>query len=101
MSENVVVKTCEHIKTNGEPCGSPALTGSGYCYFHDRFHDLNNMPGAPDYIPPVLEDHLSVQLFIMQITKAQICSSISPVEASHLLNFARIAMQNLRLARTK
>ena len=101
MSENVVVKTCEHIKTNGEPCGSPAVGSSLYCYFHHRFHDLSDMPGAPDYEIPVLEDYLSIQLFIMQIAKAQNIRSIAPGEASVMLKLARTAMQNLRLIKAK
>ena len=28
------VRQCEHIKSNGEFCGSPALRGRNYCYFH-------------------------------------------------------------------
>jgi len=94
-----LTKTCEHIKTDGDPCGSPALADRQFCYFHNRFHDLNDMPGGPDYEVPVLEDHLSVQLFIMQIAKAQCCGSISPLQANSMLSFARIAMQNLRLLR--
>ena len=29
-----VARQCEHIKSNGEFCGSPALRGRNYCYFH-------------------------------------------------------------------
>jgi hypothetical protein len=94
-----MIKICEHIKTNGEPCGSPALTERDYCYFHNRFNDLNDMPGAPDYLVPVLEDHLSVQLFIMQIAKAQACRSINPEQAKFMLDIARTAMSNLRHTR--
>ena len=95
------IKTCEHTKIDGQPCGAPALRDRDYCHFHERFYDLNEMPGAADYEPPVLEDALSVQLFITQITKAQLCGSISPFEAGNLLKLARAAMQNLRLARAK
>jgi hypothetical protein len=28
------MRACEHIKSNGEFCGSPALRGRAYCYFH-------------------------------------------------------------------
>ena len=101
MSEEIIVKSCEHIKINGEPCGSPALRDRDYCYFHEAFYDLNHMPGSPDYEPPVLEDNLSVQLFITQITKALLCGSITPMQANNLLTLARAAMQNLRLAKTK
>jgi hypothetical protein len=27
-------RQCEHIKSNGEFCGSPSLRGRNYCYFH-------------------------------------------------------------------
>jgi len=27
-------RQCEHVKSNGEFCGSPALRGRNYCYFH-------------------------------------------------------------------
>jgi hypothetical protein len=57
------------------------------------------MPGSPEYLLPALEDHLSVQLFIMQVAKAQMCRSINSDMAAQYLTFARMAMQNLRLAR--
>jgi hypothetical protein len=100
MSEQTI-QTCKHIKIDGQPCGSPALRDLDYCHFHEQFYDLNHMPGSPDYEPPVLEDALSVQLFITQITKALLCGSISPLQANHLLTLARAAMQNLRLAKAK
>ena len=93
------MKTCEHIKTCGDPCGSPALTGKNYCYFHDQYHDLNNMPGTPDFVP-LLEDHLSIQLFIMQVAKAQACRQIHSDTAASMLALARAAMTNLRLSRS-
>jgi hypothetical protein len=30
----VVVPQCTHVKTNGEVCGSPAVTGTEFCYHH-------------------------------------------------------------------
>ena len=94
-----MTKTCEHIKTSGDPCGSPALTGKIYCHFHDRFHDLTNIPGTDEYLVPVLEDHQSVQLFIMQISLAQVGRFINSDVAAQYLTLAKLAMQNLRLMR--
>lgn len=34
MSEAVIVPQCTHVKTNGEVCGSPAVSGSEFCYHH-------------------------------------------------------------------
>ena len=31
------VKHCRHVKEDGIACGSPALRGQGYCYFHLRY----------------------------------------------------------------
>ena len=92
-----MVKTCEHIKIDGNPCGSPALTDRNYCHFHNHSHDLNNLPGSPDYEMPSLEDPLSIQIFIMQIAKAQACGSIDLETSSHLLAISRTATANLRL----
>src|SRR5271166_6951666 len=36
MSQNKNTRTCTHIKVNGVPCGSPALRGEAFCYFHQR-----------------------------------------------------------------
>jgi hypothetical protein len=30
------VKVCTHIKVTGVRCGSPALRGEQFCYFHQR-----------------------------------------------------------------
>ena len=92
-----MVKTCEHIKIDGNPCGSPALRERNYCYFHDSFHNLNNLPGSPDYEIPALEDPLSIQLFIMQIAHAQACGSINREMSAQLLAISRTATANLRL----
>lgn len=31
---NTVVAQCTHVKTNGEVCGSPAVSGAAICYHH-------------------------------------------------------------------
>ncbi|HYH00684.1 MAG TPA: hypothetical protein VD837_16245 [Terriglobales bacterium] len=36
MSTTIIVPQCHHRKDNGIRCGSPALRGRDFCYFHDR-----------------------------------------------------------------
>jgi hypothetical protein len=42
-------KVCRHIRTNGDRCGSPALTSEVFCYYHvqlgNRHRSLNSRHG--------------------------------------------------------
>ena len=31
-------RTCDHLKPDGVPCGSPVLRGKQLCYYHQRDH---------------------------------------------------------------
>ena len=53
---------CLHVKSNGVPCGSPAMRRNPWCFFHDRFY---NAP-AEDTFPP-LEDANAVQVALMHV----------------------------------
>jgi hypothetical protein len=54
---------CKHLKVNGVRCGSPALSGEKFCYYHDRFHRYTN----DDY--PCLEDANAVAYMINRIVR--------------------------------
>jgi len=48
---------CRHIHTNGARCGSPALCGRSFCYFHVNLvhrHTSLAPRRAPDAIPTIL-----------------------------------------------
>ena len=55
---------CVHVKPNGLRCGSPAMRGNPFCFFHDRWY---NQP-TEDTFPP-LEDANGVQLALMQVVE--------------------------------
>ena len=55
---------CVHVKPNGMRCGSPAMHGEPWCFFHDRWY---NQP-YEDTFPP-LEDGNGVQLALMQVVE--------------------------------
>ena len=40
------VKVCTHIKVTGVRCGSPALRGEQFCYFHQRM--MRGVPTPPN-----------------------------------------------------
>jgi hypothetical protein len=45
-----VIPSCWHTKRDGMRCGSPALRGKRFCYFHAR------PPRKPKVLPPELPD---------------------------------------------
>ena len=97
---------CQHLKTNGTQCGSPALRRNRFCYFHKRYQDerirLNvdrRRRGTATFILPVLEDANSIQMSLMQIMRLLLTGQIEHKTASLLLYALQTASTNLRLTR--
>jgi len=102
-------RQCEHIKTNGEFCGSPALRGRNYCYFHltyigrriraERVHEKAMAHGVdasvvPLELPP-LEDANSVQMAVMQVIDAILHNRMDNKRAGLVLYALQTASSNL------
>ncbi len=55
MLYGVHIPRCTHIKTNGTQCGSPALRGRRFCFFHKNWQGqriaLNAQPASPSASP--------------------------------------------------
>src|SRR3954469_12134909 len=96
------IRRCHYIKTNGEVCGSPALRGRGYCYFHHeaakrdqrraRFASANSI----DIELPRFEDPESIQVGISEIALAILDRRLDPRTATSLLYAMQLAVSNLK-----
>jgi len=53
---------CQHVRSKGYRCGSPALRGKSFCFYHDRIRNRHFEDGLP-----ALDDANSVQLAVMQV----------------------------------
>src|SRR5438876_4299447 len=99
------VPRCQHIKTNGTQCGSPALRNGEYCYFHRRWrmttvhlsHSAHHV--ISEFVLPVLEDADSIQLTLGQIMRMIVCRQVDTKSAGLLLYALQIASANLRRTR--
>ena len=92
------VPLCEHIKTNGIQCGSPALSGENYCYAH-RAHHAPHRKRAFCFDPnelPVLEDGTSIQVALMNVLRAMMTGALDHRRAGLILYGLQIASSNLR-----
>src|SRR6266566_1909816 len=96
------VPRCQHIKTNGTQCGSPALRNGEYCYFHRRWRmttvDLSHSAHhvTTEFVLPVLEDADSIQITLGLIMRMIVCRQVDTKSAGLLLYALQIASANLR-----
>ena len=96
------VPRCQHIKTNGTQCGSPAMRNIEYCYFHYRWRmttvDLSHSAHhvTTEFVLPVLEDADSIQITLGQIMRMIVCRQVDTKSAGLLLYALQIASSNLR-----
>jgi hypothetical protein len=97
------IPRCQHIKTNGTQCESPALRRNRFCYFHKKWHDqrivinsarARRTRAALDL--PVLEDADSVQVGLMQVMRLTLTGQLDSKTAGLMLYALQTASLNLR-----
>ncbi len=101
-------RQCEHIKANGQFCGSPALRDRNYCFFHlthigrrlraERAHERalqsHDRQSAALELPP-LEDSDSIQVALMQVIDAILHERLETKRAGLVLYALQTASSNL------
>ena len=67
---------CEYTKTDGNVCGSPAIKGESFCYFHGEARTRRKTEEVSNlHEVPVLEDKISLQLAITRFCSTVRCAS--------------------------
>ncbi len=93
------VKTCTHIKVTGVRCGSPALRGEDFCYFHQRMHRTVKGPNSRLHHVALLENEEAIQASIMEIINALIRGTIELRRGELILRALNAAVRNARRVR--
>jgi hypothetical protein len=94
------VKICTHIKVTGVQCGSPALRGEQFCYFHQRMVRGVRTPSQARLHPVALiEDEEALQASLMEIINALARNTIDLRRAELILRALHIAVKNVRRVR--
>jgi len=95
------VPRCQHVKTNGTQCGSPALRRRRHCYFHDGVHRerariaANGFP-VRRFDLPLLEDANAVQMALMKVIHMLGSGQMDHKTAGLMLYALQTASNNLR-----
>ena len=100
MPRHPNVKICTHVKATGHPCGSPALTGERFCYFHQRM--IRGVPTPPKQrIHPMalIENEEGIQVALMETINAIVRNTIDLKRASLILRALAIATHSARRVR--
>src|SRR5579864_3531318 len=65
------VRNCTHIKVTGVRCGSPAMRGEQFCYFHQRMmRGVATPPQARLHPIAILENEEAIQASLMEVINA-------------------------------
>jgi len=80
---------CRHIKLDDTPCRAPALHNRDFCRFHVSASDLR----APF---PIIEDGLSLQAALMQVTRGILDGSLNHKTAALVLYAFQTMCSNLK-----
>ncbi|MGH9496679.1 MAG: hypothetical protein ACRD3B_16900, partial [Candidatus Sulfotelmatobacter sp.] len=100
MPVHASVKTCTHIKVTGIRCGSPALRGEQFCYFHQRMvRGVRTPPQSRLHPIALIEDEESIQAALMEVINALMRNSIDLKRAALILRALHIAVKNAQRAR--
>ncbi len=90
------IALCNHLKSNGIYCASPALRGQAHCYFHANWH-RNYVNGKPaPFALPLLEDANAIQLAIQRVIRAILTGELDNKRAGLILFALQTASANLK-----
>jgi hypothetical protein len=94
------VRVCTHIKVTGVRCGSPALRGEQFCYFHQRMvRGVATPPNSRLHPIALIESEEAIQASLMEVINALARNSIDLRRAELLLRALHIAVRNARRVR--
>lgn len=91
---------CEHIKDDGERCGSPARRGQKLCHFHGRAVQPAALPGKPGYTVPVAETAESLQITVTHVIQSLVNGAIDAKTANSIFRGLTLAYNSLRLPKS-
>jgi len=93
---NMPFKNCTHIKVTGVRCGSPALRGEPFCYFHQRMLRGVNAPDSRLHHVALLENEEAIQVSLVEVVNGLIRGTIELKRGELILRALNTAVRNIR-----
>ena len=88
---------CAHIRSSGKTCGSPAMKGDEFCYYHSEARKIREAAEASTKPAemPILEDRHGLQLAIMRVCTLLANDKIEERTARAIFDGLRLAQKTL------
>jgi hypothetical protein len=93
------VPICAHIKDDGIRCGTPAVSGRHFCYYHCRAHHPGARIATRRYRAPIPESVASLQIALAHTLQALVTGDISPKQANSMMYGINLGTNLLRLSK--
>ena len=85
---------CHHLHSTGNTCGSPALRGEEFCYFHHPTRrprrTRGRKPRLPTFHLPTLNDRNSIQRSVAKVVSRVLSGRLDQQRAQVLLHLLRL-----------
>lgn len=99
MPDSAIRYHCRHIHLTGHRCGSPALRGENFCYYHHTTRppvpSSAVLARRPSFEISALDDRATLQLAIAEVLNRLAAGTLDPKRAGLLLYGLQIAATNL------
>jgi hypothetical protein len=92
-----LIPLCRHTKTDGRLCGSPALAGRHFCYYHQRYHHTRKLGGRPAR-PVSLDTSVAIRSQVAAVMSGVLSRRFTPAQAGKALFALQIATKSLKAA---
>jgi hypothetical protein len=87
-----VIPICEHMFNHERRCGSPAMRGTHFCYYHRQ----NRRPRGLEVIPD-LTTHRNIQRALSNTLRGIVSGRLTYEEAGRILHGISLGMHSLKV----
>jgi hypothetical protein len=94
-----IIPICQHIKDDGLRCGTPAVKGRNFCYYHCRVHFPGARVGTRRYPAPVPDSAASLQVALAHALRAVSSGKLPVHQANSIMYGVNLGTNLLRLAK--
>jgi len=88
-----VIPICEHLFAHQRRCGSPAMRGTHFCYYHRQNHRSRGLAVIPD-----LTSHRNIQRALSHTLRGIVSGTLTYEEAGRILHGISLAMHSVKVA---